>query len=196
MNIFLIYTLLGLRSAVLIQNKKSHSDGYAIKSEVKMKKMIVAILISSLLISGCAYNITKGDYEDNQKFYERVNKVCEDKDEFSIITNNNKSYKGKKLIIANDTTSFTDLEFNSLKKINTNNISKIEFRGTGSSTFEGLLFGGLAGGLVANILSNPAPGEAVQGKAIYLLLGVAGGAIIGIIYSIINPSNTTIFITK
>ncbi len=162
-----------------------------------MKKIIAVILMSSLLISGCAYNITKGDYEDNQKYYERVNKICEDKDELSIVTKNNRSFKGKSLVMVNDTTSFINLELNSIEKINTNDISQIEFEGTGSSTFEGVLFGGLAGGLVANILSNPVDSShARQGKAIYLLLGIAGGSIIGIIYSIMNPSNTTIIITK
>ncbi|MBI5809435.1 MAG: hypothetical protein HZA74_13665 [Ignavibacteriales bacterium] len=124
-----------------------------------LKKIIAVMLMSSLFISGCAYNITKGDYEDNQKYYERVNKVCEDKDELSIITKNDRSFEGRNLVIANDTTSFINFKFNSLEKINTNDITKIEFEGTGPSGIQGFLFGGLAGGLIANHLSNPATGE-------------------------------------
>lgn len=161
-----------------------------------MKKIIAVILMSSLLISGCTYNITKGDYEDDQKFYEKVNKVCEDKDELSIATKNNRSYKGKKLLIANDTTSFINLGFNYLEKVNTNDISQIEFMGTGASGIQGFLIGGVAGGLVANVLSNPAIGEAGNWKIIPISIGIVVGGFIGIIYSIIKPGNTTIIITK
>lgn len=162
-----------------------------------MKKIIVAILMSSLLISGCAYNITKGDYEDNQKFYERVNKVCEDKDELTIVTKNNRSYKGKDLVIVNDTTGFINLESKSFERINTENISQIEFEGTGASGIQGFMFGGIAGGFLANYLTNPASGEGKHlGKIIFISSGVLVGGLIGIIYSIINPGNTTIFITE
>lgn len=161
-----------------------------------MKKIIAVILMSSLLISGCAYNITKGDYEDDQKFYEKVNKVCEDKDELLIVTKTNKSYMAKKLVIAIDSTSFFNLGFNYLEKVKTNDISQIEFKGTGASGIQGFLFGGLAGGLVANVLSNPAIGEAGNWKIVPISIGIVVGGFIGIIYSIINPGNTTIILTK
>lgn len=161
-----------------------------------MKKIIAVILIVSLFISGCAYNITKGDYEDNQKFYEKVNKVCEDKEELSIIIKNNSRFKGKRLVMMNDTTSFINLRFNSIEKINTNDISQIEFKGTGASGIQGFLFGGLAGGLVTNYLSNPATGEAGHWKIVPISIGIIVGGLIGIIYSIVNPSITTIIINK
>lgn len=161
-----------------------------------MKKIIAVILIFSLFISGCAYNITKGDYEDNQKFYEKVNKVCEDKEELSIIINNNSRFKVKRLVMMNDTTSFINLRFNSIEKINTNDISQIEFKGTGASGIQGFLFGGLAGGLVTNYLSNPATGEAGHWKIVPISIGIIVGGLIGIIYSIVNPSITTIIINK
>ena len=161
-----------------------------------MKKIIAVILIFSLFISGCAYNITKGDYEENQKFYEKVNKVCEDKEELSIIINNNSRFKVKRLVMMNDTTSFINLRFNSIEKINTNDISQIEFKGTGASGIQGFLFGGLAGGLVTNYLSNPATGEAGHWKIVPISIGIIVGGLIGIIYSIVNPSITTIIINK
>ena len=160
-----------------------------------MKKIIAVILIFSLFISGCAYNITKGDYEDNQKFYEKVNKVCEDKEELSIIINNNSRFKVKRLVMMNDTTSFINLRFNSIEKINTNDISQIEFKGTGASGIQGFLFGGLTGGLAANILSNPATGEGgYLGKVISISACILVGGLIGIIYSISNPGKTKISI--
>lgn len=161
-----------------------------------MKKIIIAILISSLLVTNCAYNILKGENEREQNFYTKVNKVCEEKDELSIFTKDNKDYKANKLVMDIDTTSFFNLESKIFEKIGTDDIYKIEFTGTGTSNFEGLLFGGLAGGIVANILSNPLYGEAKQGKAIYILLGAIGGAIVGLLYTIINPGNTTILMTK
>ncbi len=44
-----------------------------------MKKIIV-LIITSLLINSCSYKIIKEEFEENQKYYERVNKICEDKD--------------------------------------------------------------------------------------------------------------------
>ena len=152
--------------------------------------------MSSLFISGCAYNITQGEHEDNQKYYERVNKVCEDKDELSIVTKNNRNYKAKNLVIADDTTRFINLEFNSLGKINTTDISQIEFEGTISSPFEGFILGGLAGGVVANFLSNPATGESGHWKIIPISIGIVIGGLIGIIYSIYYAGNLKIIMTK
>jgi len=168
-----------------------------IMTEVIMKKIIAAILISSLLFSNCAYDISKGRDQSEQNFYSKVNKICEDKDELLIVTTDNKTYRANKLLMTIDTTSFYDLDLNQFEKINTENITKIEFPGTGTGTLEGLMFGGLAGGVIANILSNPVVGtHAREGKAIYLMLGIAGGAIIGILYNILYPSNTTIYFKK
>ena len=162
-----------------------------------MKKIIASILALSLLISGCSRNLVKYNNEHEFEFYGRVNKICEGKEELSIVTKNNKSYQGKKLVLSNDSTSFINLESNSIEKICTDDISQIEFEETSVSRVQGFLFGGLTGGLAANILSNPATGEGgYLGKVISISACILVGGLIGIIYSIVNPSNTTIFITK
>lgn len=160
-----------------------------------MKKIIASILILSLVISGCSRSLVKYSNELEFEFYNRVNKLCEGKEELSIVTKNNRSYKGKKLVLANDSTSFFNIELDSFEKISTDNISQIEFEGTIASGIQGFLFGGLAGGLTANILSNPATGEGwYLGKVIYMSIGILVGGLIGIIYSTSNPGKTKILI--
>ena len=161
-----------------------------------MKKIIASILALSLLISGCSRNLVKYNNEHEFEFYGRVNKICEGKEELSIVTKNNKSYQGKKLVLSNDSTSFINLESNSIEKICTDDISQIEFEETSVSRVQGFLFGGLAGGLVTNYLSNPATGEAGHWKIVPISIGIIVGGLIGIIYSIVNPSITTIIINK
>lgn len=158
-----------------------------------MKRIIASVLISSLLISGCSYDISKGEYEKNQQFYERVNKVCKDKDELIIRIKDGKSFKGKEIKVASDTTTFVNLESNFVERITTNKITEIEFSGTGTSIFEGFLFGSLAGGGSATLFF-PESGSEKGGRAIGILLGIAIGGLIGVIYSILSHPHTVVIL--
>ncbi len=95
--------------------------------------------------------------------------------------------------MTSDATRFINLELNSIEIINTNDIAQIEFKGTGASTFEGIIFGSLAGGLAGNVLSKPSTGESGHWKIIPISVGVLVGGFVGLIYSIIYPGSTTIY---
>lgn len=157
-----------------------------------MKKMVALILVlSSLLISGCSYNISKEKYEEKERYCTRINKILE-KNECTIYTTDRKTYIGREIKVMADSTSFYDVSKTSQQVLPTNHITEIRFKGTGSSVFEGFLFGGIAGGILGNIISNPSsPGLE---KAISILGGIGIGGIIGILVSLINPSYTIIIL--
>lgn len=154
-----------------------------------MTKFILLIVAGSILIfSGCSYNITKDKYEEKEKFYEKVNKLCAEEDECKITTKEQNTFIGREIKVLSDSTSFYNIEIDSKQKLATNRISEIRFKGTGSSIFEGFLFGGIGGGLLGNFISNPSsPG---LGKAISIVGGILVGGAVGIVVAIIYPSYT------
>lgn len=156
-----------------------------------MTKLILLIAVASLLIfSGCSYNITKDKYEENEKYYEKVNELCTEKDECIINTKDQKTFIGREIRIMIDSTSFYNISANSKQILATNQISEIRFKGTGTSVFEGFLFGGIAGGILGNIISNPSsPGLEKAGSVVG---GILAGGILGILVSIIYPNYTII----
>ena len=95
---------------------------------------------------------------------------------------------GREINVLSDSTSFYNIEIDSKQKLATNQISEIKFKGTGSSIFEGFLFGGIGGGLLGNFISNPSsPGLE---KVISVGGGILVGGVIGIIVAIIYPNYT------
>lgn len=156
-----------------------------------MTKLILLSVATSLLIfSGCSYNITKDKYEESEKYYEKINEICTEKDECIINTKDQKTFFGREIKIKIDSMSFYNIGENSKQRLSTNQISEIRFKGTGTSWFEGFLFGGIAGGILGNIISNPSsPGLEKAGSVVG---GIVVGGILGILVSIIYPSYTII----
>ena len=149
-----------------------------------MKKRIILILISLQLFS-CSHNIIKTNFEKNEQFFEKVNKIATEK-EARIITKNDEEYFAAEVSVDKDSVYFLDSIQNKRVSLLTKDIDRIEFQGTGIKGIEGFLFGGLAGGIVGNILSNPS--EDGLGKAIYVVGGVLFGGITGVLYAIkTNP---------
>lgn len=154
-----------------------------------MTKLILLMIAATLLISnGCSYNITKEKYVEKEKYYEKVNKLCAEKDDCTITTKEQNSFIGREIKIMSDSTSFYNIEIESKQTLATNQISEIKFKGTGSSIFEGFLFGGIGGGLLGNFISNPSsPGLE---KVISVGGGILVGGVIGIMVAIIYPNYT------
>lgn len=91
-----------------------------------MTKFILLIVAGSILIfSGYSYNITKNKYEEKEKFYEKVNKLCNEKDECTITTKEQNYFIGREINVLSDSTSFYNIEIDSKKKLATNQISEI-----------------------------------------------------------------------
>lgn len=161
-----------------------------------MKKRIMFFLVAvlSTLFVSCTNNITRENNEDNKKYLERVNMICVDKDKLSIVTHNSENINVRNLFVGDDSTSFINTLTGRLNKIPTANISKISFEGTGSSGFEGILFGGLVGGLTATLLTSSSTGDAANWRVVPISIGIGVGSLVGIIYSLIYPGSTVIFI--
>ncbi|MBU2493639.1 MAG: hypothetical protein KJ571_13515 [Bacteroidetes bacterium] len=159
-----------------------------------MKKIIISILIFSFALSGCSRIITRNDYEIREKYYQKINKICEDKDELIIKVYENEEYKGKEIKISDDYTTFINLSSNTLKKINTRDIVQIKFDGTGTEGFEGFLFGALAGAGIS-VLLIPQNGEG-PGTLLVIAGLIAVGSIVGLIFSTSTDITTTIDFTK
>lgn len=155
-----------------------------------IKSLILFLVSASFVLSGCSYNVTKGEFEEKEKYYERVNKLCMDKDSCIISTIDQKTYNVHKIKIGKDSIIFYNFRSNSIHKLASNDVSKIRFKGTGSSIFEGFLFGGVSRGVIGNIISNP-PSPGME-KAVTVLGGFLLGGITGILVSILYPAYTVI----
>lgn len=161
---------------------------------MKKRIMFFPIAVLTTLFVACTNNITRENNEDNKKYLERVNKICVDKDKLSIVTHDSKNINVRNLFVDDDSTSFINTLTGKLNKIPTANISKITFEGTGSSGFEGILFGGLVGGLTATLLTSSSTGDAANWRIVPISIGIGVGSLVGIIYSFIYPGSTVIFI--
>lgn len=159
-----------------------------------MKKIFTCVLVMSVFVGGCSYNVTKNKYEEDKSFYERINKICSEYDEFLIITSDRGEYVGRDLKMMMDSTSFYIIEKDITEKFATSELTEIRIGESGVSIFEGFLFGGIAGGTIGNIISNPSsPGGE---KALSVLGGIGVGGLIGILVAIIDPGYTIITFEK
>ena len=162
-----------------------------------MKKIIASILISSLLISGCAHNLSKYGNEPQVDFYYRVTKLCENNNDLTIEVLDGKKYKGKELRMTSDSTSFKELETNALIVLKTQEVNTISFTQIGRGIFEGFLYGSLIGGVTGLAPQLIFGGQGTPKGDIYLVLYTAiTGAVIGSIYGLINKSKTIIKINE
>lgn len=155
-----------------------------------MGKYFLGFLLFSLCISGCTYNISRHDYESSAEYYARVNHFLANTDSCLINFKNHENDYGYQSKIINDTLRFYDLKNKKMKVISMDNIVEIKYLGTGSSVFEGFLFGGIAGGVFGNILSKPSKPGIEKGFSV--ILGVLIGGTLGIIYSLVSPPSTVI----
>lgn len=158
-----------------------------------MKKIFISILILSLLISGCTHTISKYSNEYEIDFYNRIEKMCEKKDELTIETINKEKYKAKELKITVDTTSFIENKKNLLIIKKTQEISSISFTPMYRGAFEGFLYGSLIGGGAGLLVQLKEAGVgSPKGDVYFILYSALTGAAVGTIYGLINPGRVII----
>ena len=159
-----------------------------------MKKIIAAILISSLLVSGCAHNLIKYSNEHELEFYSRVNKLCENKDDLTLEMIDGQKYCVKELVLSTDTTKFVDIKSNTAICKITNEISTLSFTDSGKGAVDGFLsglwIGGGTGLLAGQLISSGSSGGI--GRFYLLIYSVLAGTVIGAIYGLLNPSTIII----
>lgn len=138
-----------------------------------------------ILLTGCSHNITRIKDEESFSFFNRVNNILKDKSDCSIYTIEEKEIKAGEIIINPDTTKFYDNLLNKKNQIPTDVIKEISFEGTGTSLFEGILFGGLAGGAIGRLSANPdRPGlEKAYSTGVGIGVGILTGVIAGYLIS-------------
>ena len=155
-----------------------------------MKKIIVSILISSLLVSGCSHNLSKYSNEHESEFYDRINKLCENKDDLTLEMIGGRKYSIKELIMSADTTKFVDIKSNMTTLISTNEISTLSFTDSGKGALDGFLtglwIGGGTGLLAGQLISSGSSGGI--GRFYLLIYSVIAGVVIGAAYGLLNPS--------
>jgi len=158
-----------------------------------MKKAISVILILGILISGCTHNLVQYSNETQADFYTRVAKLCEDKLELAIEGLNGKRYKGKDFRITTDSTSFKEIETNTLIVLKTKEVNTISYTQTGRGIFEGFLFGasGSIGILLASTYLSKGGGHPEISESLLIFVPIIG-SIVGIVYGLINQSTTSI----
>ncbi len=127
--------------------------------------------------------------ENNRNFYERVTEMCSGKNDL-LISTNDEQFLANQLLIKNDSVYFFNQASFLTEQIITNDINEIKFKGTGTSIFEAIIFGGAIGGVAGNLFSNP-PKPGLE-KAASIVSGILIGSIVGIIETIINPPYTII----
>lgn len=158
-----------------------------------MKKMLTCIVISSIVVSNCAYDVTKGDYENENKYFERISNLCRNEKEITLNTTDLEQIVCKQILLTKDSTSFVRMESDIVEMIPTYEIYHISFPNY-TAGFEGFLFGGLGGGFLGNLLSNPQ--EPGLSKGLSVLAGILVGGIIGIAAGIMMRPRTTIYLAE
>ena len=156
-----------------------------------MKKIIASILALSLLISGCTHHLEKYSNESQDEFYKRTSELCKNKDELVITTIDGEKYIGKKLIITKDTISLEQRTRVPLV-METKKVNKISFFERERGAFDGFLNGLWIGGGVGLISVKLFKGSEQPGGALVLFYSIIVGGIVGIMYGILNPSETII----
>lgn len=159
-----------------------------------MKKIIVSILITSLLVNGCSHTLVKYSNEHEFEFYTRINKLCENKDDLTIEMIDGQKYRVKELIISADTTKFTEINSDMTIIKNTKEISLVSYSdsrlGTSDGLFSGLRIGGGTGLLLGQLISGGSSGG--LGRFYFFVYSVLAGVAIGLIYGYNNPSTAII----
>jgi len=159
---------------------------------MKNKILILSVFFSSLLIVGCSSDIVKNTYETEEDYLEKINKICANKDELIISTNDSLIYSGKQLVIKNNSVTFIDNQTEKDKEIDIKDLAQIKFEGTGTNVFEGFLFGGLAGGLLSAVFYPD--GHEMSGLGV--ILGTGIGMVVGGVVGFISSSKTIIYFSK
>ena len=159
-----------------------------------MKKIIASILALSLLISGCSHNLVKYSNESESEFYNRVNNLCKNRDDLTVVMISGQKYNAKEFIISADSSKFVEIGTNITLIKSTKEISSIDFpdsnKGTIDGLFNGLWIGGGTGLLLGQLLSGGSAGGI--GRFYFLLYSVLAGVIIGTTYGYLNPGITII----
>ncbi len=159
-----------------------------------MKRIIGSILISSLLITGCSHNLSKYSNEQESEFYDRINKLCENKDDLILEVTGGQKYSIKKLIMSADSTKFIDIKSNMTTIISTNEIITLSFTDSSKGAFDGFLSGlwiGSGTGLLAGQLISSGSSGGI-GRLYLLIYSVLAGVVIGSAYGLLNPGTTII----
>ncbi len=158
-----------------------------------MKKVVSAILILGILVSGCTHNLGKYSNETHEDFYYRVSKLCEKKNELTIEGLDGKRYKGTDLRITSDSTILKELETNTLIVLKTKEVNTISYTQMGRGIFEGFLFGTSisSGILLASIYFSNGGGHPGISETALIFVPIIG-AVVGIVYGLINQSTTNI----
>lgn len=159
-----------------------------------LKRILVLLVVTSLLVSSCAYDVTKGDYENEDKYFERISNLCRNEKEITLTTTDFEQIVCSQILLTNESTSFVRIESDTVEMIPTIEVYCLSFPNK-TAGFEGFLIGGLSGGIIGNFLTNPSqPENIVKGMAI--LSGIVIGGLIGLFYAVASKSETMIYITK
>lgn len=158
-----------------------------------MKRRIMTILTLSFLICGCSHTIMQYGNEQDDIFYARVEKICENKNDLLIGTIDKKEYNARELKVTKDSTSFVENKNNQKIVKRTKDIVSVSFAETERGAFDGLLYGSLIGGSVGLLAQlKSVGGAAPKGDVYFIFYSAAAGAALGTAYGLINPGTITI----
>ena len=145
------------------------------------------------MVSGCTHVIVKEVNEKDSEFYDKVEKLCNEKD-LTIKTKDYEEYKANNLMIHGDTSSFLEKETKLLMNKNNYELSSISFQQSSRGAFEGFLYGTISGGGLGLLFQfpNASAGRSPKGDVNFIIYSAAIGAVIGTVYGLLSKSTTII----
>jgi hypothetical protein len=155
-----------------------------------MKKVISAVLILGILVSGCTHNLGKYDNETRNEYIDRISSLCQKHDEITFEMQDGKKIIGALKLITTDSIT---IRLNNTKQdviLQTKTINSISFSENEKSGLYGFFWGlwiGAGAGLTLGQINNEP-----LGKLYYLVYSTLIGGIVGLMYGIIAPGQTII----
>lgn len=109
------------------------SDNYQKRDFMKTKpklyliKTISLLLIFSTLFAGCSTTIVKMEGETTEQYHKRINELCKEESNFTILTIEGKEYSADKINLTVDNLSFNEFWSDSLCSFSPNDIKTIHY---------------------------------------------------------------------
>lgn len=161
-----------------------------------MKKVICSVLISSLLITSCSYNINRDEPQTEKKYYEYVNNKCKNKARLTIETKTGTVFIGKDMTLKSDSTSFRLVDKEVTIVLSTQNLKNITYSSSLTGIRDGFILGALSGLSLGLLALAADKNEGGMGGAILATIVLPVFIVIGSLWGLINESETKIEISK
>ena len=148
-------------------------------------RISVCLCFISLLVSGCSSTVELPSAVDaNRKIGDGA---------ATIFLKSGQQYDTREVHVHADSTQFVDRKTEDVLQFSTREIQSIQVTHHGGGALEGLLFGGLGGGVLGLTLGigTGTSGDEGMGKGLLLLTGLAVGSVGGFTYGAITGHDYT-----